>query len=324
MNRYTNLLRGIALALAALTCSAGAATFPDRPIKLVVPFPAGGGTDIVARKLARELTAEMKQSVYVENRAGATGNIGASVVARAPADGYTLLMTAAPFAIAPALFKDLSFDPIKDFTAITEIATVPLLLVTRNDSPLHSVADLVAAAKKPGADLTYATFGVGSPPHLVGEKIQQLAGIKMRQIPYKGGQAALPQILSGQIDIGILDVVSMAPLVNSGRLRALAITGPVRSPSLPNVPTLSQQGIHFDAVGWYGLFGPAGLPPAVRDKLNASVNKVLAKPDVRQLIINGGSIPTSPPTNAAQWQSRFDGDVHLWGKIARDSGATVN
>lgn len=324
MNRYTNLLRGIALALAALTCSAGAATFPDRPIKLVVPFPAGGGTDIVARKLARELTAEMKQSVYVENRAGATGNIGASVVARAPADGYTLLMTAAPFAIAPALFKDLSFDPIKDFTAITEIATVPLLLVTRNDSPLHSVADLVAAAKKPGADLTYATFGVGSPPHLVGEKIQQLAGIKMRQIPYKGGQAALPQILSGQIDIGILDVVSMAPLVNSGRLRALAITGPVRSPSLPNVPTLSQQGIHFDAVGWYGLFGPAGLPPAVRDKLNASVNKVLAKPDVRQLIINGGSIPTSPPTSAAQWQSRFDGDVHLWGKIARDSGATVN
>lgn len=324
MNRYMNLLRGIALALAALTSNAGAATFPDRPIKLVVPFPAGGGTDIVARKLARELTAELGQSVYVENRAGATGNIGASVVARAAADGYTLLMTAAPFAIAPALFKDLSFHPIEDFTAITEIATVPLLLVTRKDSPLHSVADLVAAAKKPGASLTYATFGVGSPPHLVGEKIQQLAGIKLRQIPYKGGQAALPQILSGQIDIGILDVVSMAPLVNSGRLRALAITGPVRSPSLPNVPTLSQQGIHFDAVGWYGLFGPAHLPPAVRDKLNSSVNKILARADMRKLIVNGGSIPISPPTSAAQWQSRFDSDVHLWGKIARDSGAAVN
>jgi tripartite-type tricarboxylate transporter receptor subunit TctC len=324
MNRYTNLLRGVALALAALTCNAGAAGFPDRPIKLVVPFPAGGGTDITARKLARELTTELGQSVYVENRAGATGNIGASVVARAPADGYTLLMTAAPFAIAPALFKDLSFDPVKDFTAITEIATVPLLLVTRKDSPLHTVADLVAAAKKPGADLTYATFGVGSPPHLVGEKIQQLAGIKLRQIPYKGGQAALPQIISGQIDIGILDVVSMAPLVNSGRLRALAITGPVRSPSLPSIPTLSQQGIHFDAVGWYGLFGPAGLPPAVRDKLNSSVNKILARADMRKLIIDGGSIPISPPTSAAQWQSRFDGDVQLWGKIARDSGAVVN
>ncbi|GAB2904148.1 tripartite tricarboxylate transporter substrate binding protein [Paralcaligenes ginsengisoli] len=324
MNWFHKLLLGIGIASAGIMSTASAATYPDKPIKLLVPFPAGGGTDIVARKLAQKLTADLKQTVYVENRGGASGNIGAAAVAHAPADGYTLMMTAAPFAIAPALFKGLSFHPVKDFTAITEIATVPLLIVTRNDSPLNTVADLLAAARKKGTDITYATFGVGSPPHLVGEKIQQLARIKMRQIPYKGGQAALSEILSGQISIGILDVVSMAPLVKSGRLKALAITGPIRAPELPNIPTLSEQGVHFDAVGWYGLFAPAGLPPAVTHTLNAAVNKVLATPDMRKLIVTSGSIPISPPTSASQWQATFNNDVQVWGQIAHDSGATVN
>jgi len=325
MNRLWKLCLGTALAGAAMIWTgAVAAAYPERPIKLVVPFPSGGGTDIVARKLAQELTAELKQTVIVENRSGASGNIGAASVARSAADGYTVMMTAAPFAIAPALFKDLGFHPVKDFTAITQIATVPLLVVTRPQSPLNTMADLVAAARRQGADVTYATFGVGSPPHLVGEKIQQLAGVKMRQIPYKGGQAALSEILSGDITVGILDVVSMAPLVKAGRLKALAITGPVRSPELPGIPTLSQQGLSFDAVGWYGLFGPAGMPPAAVRTLNAAVNKVLATPDMRKLIVDGGSIPISPATSPEQWQARFDNDVQVWGQIARDSGATVN
>jgi len=325
MKRFWKLPLAVCLAgIAIMSPATAASVYPDRPIKLVVPFPAGGGTDIVARKLAQELTSELQQTVIVENRSGASGNIGAASVARAPADGYTVMITAAPFAIAPALFKDLGFDPVKDFTAITQIATVPLLVVTRPESSLNTMADLVAAAKKKGSDITYATFGVGSPPHLVGEKIQQLAQIKMRQIPYKGGQAALSEILSGDITIGILDVVSMAPLVKSGRLKALAITGPARTPELPDVPTLSQQNLAFDAVGWYGLFGPAGMPASTVDTLNKAVNKVLATPDLQKLILSSGSLPISPATSPQQWQDRFSNDVQVWGKIARDSGASVN
>lgn len=324
MNWIKRLSLGIVLATVGIAATANAENYPDKPVKLVVPFPPGGGTDIVARALAQQLTADLKQTVIVENRSGASGNIGAASVARAKADGYTLMMTAAPFAIAPALFKELSFHPVKDFTAITEIATVPLLIVTRADSPLDTIADLIEAAKKNEADVTYATFGVGSPPHLMGEKIQQVANIKMRQIPYKGGQAALTEIVSGQVTVGILDVVSMMPLVKSGRLKALAITGPVRSEEIPNVPTLSQAGVPFDAVGWYGLFGPAGLPAEITQRLNAAVNKVLATPDMRKLIVSSGSVPISPPTSAQQWQSIFNNDVQVWGKIAHDSKATVN
>lgn len=303
---------------------AAASDFPEHEIKLVVPFPPGGGTDIVARKLAQGLTSELGKTVIVENRSGASGNIGASAVARAPADGYTLMLTAAPFAIAPALFKQLSFHPVKDFTALTEIATVPLLIVTRPDSELNSIDDLISAANKKDSDITYATFGMGSPPHLVGEKVQELANIKMRQVPYKGGQAALADLVSGDVTIGILDIVSMIPLVKSGRLKALAITGPRRSQELANIPTLSQENIAFDAVGWYGLFGPAKMKAEVVEKINSAANKALNGQELRELIIRSGSIPIDPPTTAAQWQKTFNEDVPLWGKIARDSGATVN
>src|SRR5690606_7310306 len=283
--------------------------FPGREIKLEGPFPAGGGPDLVARQLAQALTADLGKTVYVENRSGASGNICAAAVARAPADGYTLMLTAAPFAIAPALFKDLSFHPVKDFTAITEIATVPLLVVTRPESPLNNIQDLITATSKSGSDTTYATFGMGSPPHLVGEKIQELAHIKMRQVPYKGGQSALADILSGDVTIGILDVVSMMPLVKSGRLKALAITGPARAQELPNIPTLSQQHLSSDAVGWYGLFAPAGMPPEIVEKINAVTNKVAASTEIRSLITRSGSIPISPPTTASQWQHTFNNDV---------------
>ncbi|MEO6986278.1 MAG: tripartite tricarboxylate transporter substrate binding protein [Paralcaligenes sp.] len=324
MNQLRKLSCGIALAMAAITSAANAGNYPDRAIKLVVPFAPGGGTDITARTLAQKLTAEFKQAVIVENRSGASGNIGAAVVAHAPADGYTLMLTAAPFAIGPALFKNLSFNPVKDFTAITQIATVPLVIVTRANSPINSMADLIAAANQKGANVTYATFGVGSPSNLNGEKIQQLAHIKMTQIPYKGSSAALPAVLSGQVTVGILDVVSMTPLIKSGRLKALAITGSVRSPELPNLPTLSEAGVPFKAVGWFGLFGPAGMPPAVVKTLNTAVNRIFASPDMRRMIITNGSIPISPPTTAHQWQTIFNSDVQVWGKIVHDAGITIN
>ena len=234
-----------------------------------------------------------------------------------------MLLTAAPFAIAPAMFKTLPFDPVKDFTPIAQLATVPLLVVTRAESPLGSVADIVAAARKAPDSLSYATFGNGSPPHLVGESMKLLTGTRFVHVPYKGGQAALPDILSGQISFAIMDVVSMTPLVKSGRLKALAITGPQRAPSLPDVPTLAQAGVAFDTVGWHALFGPAGMPAPVTERLNAAVAKAMATADMRALIVNGGSIPVEPAMSATQWSQQFRGDVETWGRVARESGAKI-
>lgn len=307
-----------------LACAAQAQDFPNKPIRLVVPFPAGGGTDIVARKLAEHLRQDLGQPVIVETRPGASGNIGADAVARSAPDGYTLMLTAAPFAIAPAMFKSLSFDPLKDFTPIAQLATVPLLVVTRAESPLNSVADIVATARKAPDSLSYASFGNGSPPHLVGESMKLLTGTRMAHVPYKGGQSALADILSGQISFAIMDVVSMTPLVKAGRLKALAITGPQRAPSLPEVPTLSQAGVAFDTVGWYAVFGPAGVPTAVTDKLNTALVKAMATPDMRALILNGGSIPIEPASSPAQWGRQFRSDVETWAKVARESGARID
>lgn len=307
-----------------LACAAQAQDFPNKPIRLVVPFPAGGGTDIVARKLAEHLRQGLGQPVIVETRPGASGNIGADAVARSAPDGYTLMLTAAPFAIAPAMFKSLSFDPLKDFTPIAQLATVPLLVVTRAESPLNSVADIVATARKAPDSLSYASFGNGSPPHLVGESMKLLSGTRMAHVPYKGGQSALADILSGQISFAIMDVVSMTPLVKAGRLKALAITGPQRAPSLPEVPTLSQAGVAFDTVGWYAVFGPAGVPAAVTDKLNTALVKAMATPDMRALILNGGSIPIEPASSPAQWGRQFRSDVETWAKVARESGARID
>lgn len=307
-----------------LACAAQAQDFPNKPIRLVVPFPAGGGTDIVARKLAEHLRQDLGQPVIVETRPGASGNIGADAVARSAPDGYTLMLTAAPFAIAPAMFKSLSFDPLKDFTPIAQLATVPLLVVTRAESPLNSVADIVATARKAPDSLSYASFGNGSPPHLVGESMKLLTGTRMAHVPYKGGQSALADILSGQISFAIMDVVSMTPLVKAGRLKALAITGPQRAPSLPEVPTLSQAGVAFDTVGWYAVFGPAGVPAAVTDKLNTALVKAMATPDMRALILNGGSIPIEPASSPAQWGRQFRSDVETWAKVARESGARID
>lgn len=300
-----------------LSFSASAQSLADQPIRLVVPFPAGGGTDIVARKLGEGLRQELGRSVIVENRAGASGNIGAASVARSAPDGSTLMLTAAPFALAPAVTKSLSFDPQQDFTPIAKIAVVPLLMVTRADSPVNNVAEFIAQARK--ASLTYATFGNGTPPHLVGESIQALERFEMIHVPYQGGQAALPDILSGRVDVAIMDVVSMTPHIKSGRLKALAITGSQRSPELPDVPTLTQAGVPFDTVGWYGMFAPAQLDPAITERLNEAVAKVMATQDMRQLLINGGSLPVKPAVTAAQWKEEFSQQVRDWGDLARQA-----
>lgn len=305
------------LALSAASSFAQTACPTDRPVRLVVPFPAGGGTDIIARRLAEHLRQDLKQPVLVDNRAGASGNIGADNVAHSAPDGCTLMLTAAPFAIAPSVFKNLSFHPVKDFTAIAKIASVPLLVVTRADSPLKNMADVIDAARRKPDAISYGTFGTGAPPHLVGSQMQRIGGFRMTHVPYKGGQAALPDLLSGQLDIAIMDVVSMTPLIHSGRLRALAITGPQRSSALPDVPTLTQSGIAFDTVGWYAIFGPAKMDAATSARINQAANRAMKLPDMVKAVVDGGALPVDPAPTPAQWQAAFSEEVRTWGDIAK-------
>lgn len=320
-----NTRRWIAAVLLAMACLPGwAETYPSQPITIVVPFPAGGGSDLMARRLAEGLRTELGQPVIIDNRSGAGGNIGAGIVAKAKPDGYTLMLTAAPFAIAPAMYKNLPFDPVRDFTPVTQIAIVPLLIVTRTDSPVNSIADLLAQARQPGSHLTFASFGNGSPPHLVGESINQLGHVKMTHIPYKGTSTALPDLMAGRIDIALLDAVSMVPFVKSGQVKALAITGPKRAPALPNIPTLAESGIDFKTVGWHAMFAPAKLPPEILARLSSAINKVLATPAMKAFIVEGGSIPIEPALDPQQWDAQFKDDVRVWARAARESGATID
>jgi tripartite-type tricarboxylate transporter receptor subunit TctC len=288
-----------------------------RPLRLLVPYPAGGGTDIVARLLADPLREELDQTVIVDNRPGAGGNLGAEQVARAAPDGTTLLVTAGALAIAPSVQRNLGFDPRRDLTGVALLAIVPLLLVVRPDSPLRSVADVLALARARGTGASFGSFGIATPPHLVGERIGQEAGRAMTHVPYRGGAQAMPDILSGALDFAIMDAVSMTPHVQSGRLRALAITGPRRTPALPDLPTLSEAGVAFDTVGWHAAFAPARTPAATVERLNAAFTRALALPRIRDAILSGGALPVEPPLSAAAWNARFLEDVASWGAVAR-------
>jgi tripartite-type tricarboxylate transporter receptor subunit TctC len=306
------------LCLAA--ASAAAQAFPTKPIRLVVPYPPGGGTDIMARVLAEPLRDDLGQAVIVENRAGAGGALGAAEVARSAPDGHTLLVTAGAFVIAPSVFKSPGYDPVKDFVGVAQIAIVPLLVVTRPDSPLNSLADLLALARRDGDKVNFASFGNSTPAHLVGESINQLGRVQMTHIPYKGGLLALPDILSGQVTVGLLDAVSMTPLVKQGRLKALAVTGPSRLPALADKPTLVESGIAFDGVGWHGAFAPAATPAATLARLNAAFAKALARPDIRDRIVNGGSVPIEPALTPAQWTAQMRREVAQWAEVVRKAG----
>jgi len=321
----THVLKSfLAIVLALAGASASAQDYPNRPIRVIVPYAPGGGTDLMTRKVAERMRVLLGQPIVIENVPGAAGNIGASQVVRAPADGYTLLVTAAALAISPSMVKDMSFDPVKDLVPVAQLATVPLLVLVRPDSPLKTFADLLAHAKKPGSKISFASFGNGTPPHLVGESIKLLGGVDMTHIPYKGSAAAMPDTLSGQVDVAILDAVSMTQHVLGGRLRALAITGARRSPALPDVPTLSQSGIAFDTVGWHGMFAPAALPAPILERLNATVTKILAEPDVREFILKGGSLPVEPALTAAGWRKQFADDVRSWREVVTKAGIKPN
>lgn len=297
--------------------------WPSRPIRVVVPGAPGGGADIIARMLADKMRVELGQPVVIENRPGAGGNLGAELVARQPPDGYTILSTTGGFAIAPSIYKSLSFDPVKDFIPVTKMATAPLLVLVRADSPLRTVADLIALSKKDPKAVNFGSFGNGSPAHLIGEAINRAAGISMTHVPYTTGAAAATDLLGGLLSMAVLDALSMTPQVKAGRFRALALNGTNRLPTLPGVPTLVESGIPFELVGWHAMFVPAGTPHEIVDRLNRLVNQIVALPELRTRIIEVGSFPVQPPTTAEQWGAQFRDEVQKWAEVVRWSGASI-
>ena len=318
------VLRVLAAAGTAITLPVLAQSFPSKPIRLVVPFPPGGPTDIVARPFAQMLSELEGQQVVIDNRGGAGGSIGADVVAKAAPDGYTLLMgTVGTHAINPALYRKLPYDAVKDYTALGVVASAPVAVVVNAQAPYANLAELIAAAKKEPGSIAYGSAGNGTPGHLTGEMFARAAGVELKHVPYRGSAPAVTDLLGGQILLMFDPVQSVLQHIRSGKLRALAVSSADRSPVLPQVPTLNEAGLKgFEATAWWALFAPAGLPPAVAAKLTADARRVVEAAAFRDRLIEVGvQTPTGPARSFAEFQK---GELAKWGKSVRDSGVTLD
>ncbi|CAB3902335.1 MAG: tripartite tricarboxylate transporter substrate binding protein [Achromobacter sp.] len=308
--RFSPLLLALALAACGNPPSGDTpadAAYPGRPITIVVTFPPGGGTDLLARRLGASLQEQFGQPVVVENRPGASGNIGARIVAEAPPDGYTLLMVNSSFAINPGVYRNLGFAPKRDFAAVINVAFVPSVFVVPAASPLRTLDDARNAARR-DHPLAFASCGNGTPQHLAGEMLARASGAVLQHVPYKGCGPALTGVASGQVGMGVVTASSAAPLIAAGKLRALAVTSPQRSPLLPTVPTVAEQGVAGYALDqWHGLLAPAATPPAVIAKLNATATRVMQRADVQKALREQGFTPaTSTPRG---FQDMINADI---------------
>ncbi|MGZ5074411.1 MAG: Bug family tripartite tricarboxylate transporter substrate binding protein [Usitatibacter sp.] len=309
--------------LAAIASTAAAQDYPTKPIKLVVPFPPAGGTDIMARFVAQKLAENTKWNVVVDNRPGAGGNIGVDAVAKSPPDGYTLVMgQTSNLAINATLFKNLPYDPVKDLAPVVLVGSGPIAIAVRKESPFKTLAELVAAAKaKPGA-ISMATPGNGTVAHLSGVRLMQATGAKFEHIPYKGASGAIPDLLGGNVDFYLSSVPSVQSQVSAGKLRLLATTGAKRSPIFPKVPTVAETYPGFQAVTWFGILAPAGTPKPVLAHLNAEINKVLKDPGVRKSIeTEGGEVLGG---TAEEFAAYIKSELAMWAGLVRQSGAQVD
>lgn len=311
---------GGACAMLAPAVLRAQAKFPDRPVRIIVPNPPGGASDVISRVLAAKLTTAWGEAVIVENRAGAGGSIGAQYVAGQKNDGTTLLMGGiASHAINPALYKNIGYDPIKDFTAVALIGTLANVLLARPDFQATTVEQLIALAKATPGKQMYASVGNGTSPHLSGALFCQMAGIRMTHVPYKGSSAALNDLLGGQISLGFDNLSAGLPYVKDGKLKALAVTTPERSPLLPDVPTIAESGLPgYEVTSWPGLFGPAGMDPQVTGFINESVNKVLRQPDFQAQLLTLGT--TARPISAAEFAAFLKGQVAKYKQLADQAG----
>ena len=301
----------------------GAADFPARPIRIVVPFAAGGATDVIARVVGQKVSDQLGQPVVVDNRAGANGNIGAVAVARAAPDGYTILMATSSHAINATLYRKLDYSLTKDFAALSNLASVPLVLVVNPEVPARSAGEFAAFAKAAGGKVNFASGGTGTAAHLAGEQFNTLVGTRMLHVPYKGGALAQTDLIGGQVQAMFANLPEVLTQVQAGKLRPLAVTGKARRANLPAVPTFAEAGYpQMDARSWFGLFAPAGTPAPVVARLSASIAQAVADPAVQARLKELGADPIGDRHEA--FQPFVAQEVTRWGALVERSGATVD
>jgi tripartite-type tricarboxylate transporter receptor subunit TctC len=316
------LLAGSLLALAATSPSL--ASYPEKPLRLMVGFPAGGASDVAARAVAEKMSRLLGQPIVVENKAGAASNIASDAVAKAAPDGYTVLFGTISLAVNPSLYRSLSYDPLKDLEAVSQVASTPFMLVTNTSTPYRSVADLVAAAKAAGdKPLHFASAGNGSGAHLFTELFAEQAGIKLQHVPYRGAAPAMADVLGGRVPITFDNMVTTLPLIQSGQLRALAISTKTRSPALPQVPTLAESGLpDYDATAWFGLFVPAGTPTDVVDKLSDAARQAAQDPDVKAKLDSLGCVAIG--STPGEFDAFFKSEVDKWAQVVKRANVQLD
>ena len=309
----------------AAPASAQPAAWPDRPLKLVVPYPPGGLTDTLARSIAEPLAKALGQPVVIDNKPGAGTLLGAQIVARSPADGYTLLMaTSTTLGVSPALYRNNMIDPVRDFAPISLVASVPFFLVVHADSGWNSVQDVVDAARKANAPLQYGSAGNGSPHHLAMEMLQKASGAKFDHIPYKGSQLAVPDLLAGRFKLMVTDLTPAIAHIRSGKLKVLATTAPQRSAMLPDAPSFAEAGVAgVQAVAWQGIVAPAGTPRALVERLSTEINRIVAS-EVLKARCAAIGCDALPPASPAEFADLVKNDLARWTQVVIDSGAKVD
>ena len=298
------------------------ARYPTRPVTLVVTFPPGGGTDWLARRLSLDLSQDLGQPVVVENRAGASGNIGAQSVAKSAADGHTLLVVNSSYAVNPGVFKELGFDPLHDLKGVVNLGYVPSVLVVPANAPYASLGELLAAAKQ-GVSINIASCGNGTPQHLAAEQIKQRAQVSMQHIPYKGCGPALAAVVGKQVHGAVVTASSATPFIKQAALRGLGVTSPARSSSLPDVPTIAEQGYPgFELNQWHGLLAPSATPQRLVEALNARINKLAAEPAFREDLLKAGFDPKTDSADA--FHQEVMRDIERFGTLTRELGLKID
>jgi tripartite-type tricarboxylate transporter receptor subunit TctC len=323
MNRI--IQRAALFVLLALSAAAAAAQpYPSKPIRLVVPFPAGGTTDILAREVGQRLSLSLGQPVVIDNRPGAAGNIGSELVAKSAPDGYTLLMaTVGTHAINPNLYARIPYDHVKDFAPVVLVAGVPNVLEVTPSLPVHSVADLIKLAKEKPGQINFASSGSGTSIHLSGELFKTMAGVDMTHVPYKGSAPAITDLIGGQVQVMFDNLPSSLQQIKAGKLRAIAVTSAQRAPALPDVPTIAESGLPgFEATSWFGIVAPAGTPPTIIARINADVNQWLQSPEAKEKLLAQGAVAAGG--SPEQFAAYIHAETEKWARVVKASGAKVD
>lgn len=320
MRPFPQFMRALLSCVALLLCAPASASdnWPTKPVRLLVAFPAGGTTDVLARLIAQKLTSRLGQQVIVENKPSAGGIVGTDQIAKSAPDGYNLLMVPSLHATNVSLYSKLPYDTVNDFAPIALVATSPYVLVTHPDVPAKTLGELISHLKKKPGDLNMSTSAIGSPQHLAAELFKRSAGIDVTLVPYKGSGAILPDLMAGRVSLAFENPAVVKPHIQSGALRAIAISSAERSSVLPGVPTMTESGLeNFVVVGWFGIMAAANTPPPIVAKLNKAISEIMQEPDVRDRVTGMGASPLSGPPGALS--ELLKREIAVWGKVIREA-----